>query len=258
MTQPFSRPVSAHRRALVIALNRAVLDFLRHWLFFNLFWGIFVITPWLAPVLMQTGQESAARTIYLIYSTQCHQLPQRSFFLFGSKLTYSLSEIQAAWREMNHPAILRQFIGNPELGWKVAWSDRMVSMYTSIFVAGLLYALVRWRLKPLPLKALPLFILPLVIDGSTHLVSDFAGIGQGFRDSNAWLVVLTGNTLPAWFYTGDVLGSFNSWLRLLTGVLFGVGVVWFIYPHFEQFMRESGDKLEAKLQRAGCLLEMRN
>ncbi len=254
MTQPVSRPLSAHRRAMVIGLDRAVLGFLRHWLLlFNLFWGIFVTTPWLAPVLMQTNHENAARAIYLIYSPQCHQLPQRSFFLFGPKLMYSLPEIQAAWRGTNHPTILRQFIGNPEMGWKVAWSDRMVSMYTAIFVAGLLYSLFRRRLKPLPLKALLLFILPLVIDSSTHLVSDFAGIGQGFRDSKAWLAALTGNALPAWFYAGDGLGSFNSWLRLITGVLFGVGVVWFIYPHFEGFMGASGDELEAKLQCTGVI-----
>ncbi len=254
MTQPVARPLFARRRAVVIALDRAVLGFLRHWLLiFNLFWGIFVTMPWVAPVLMHTGHADAAHTIYLIYGTQCHQLPQRSFFLFGPKLMYSLPEIQAAWHDTNHPAILRQFTGNPEMGWKVAWSDRMVAMYTAIFVAGLCYALVRRRLKPLPLKVLPLFILPLAVDGSTHLVSDFAVLGQGFRDSNAWLAGLTGHVLPAWFYAGDAWGSVNSWLRLITGLLFGVGVVWFIYPHFEWLMRESGAELATKLQRAGAM-----
>ena len=254
MTKSTSSPVSTRRRAGVIALDRGVLGFLRHWLLiFNLLWGIFVITPWLAPVLMTSGNEGVARAIYLVYGTQCHQLPQRSFFLFGTKAMYSLSEIQAAWRDTNHPLILRQFAGNPELGWKVAWSDRMVSMYTSVFIAGLLYALVRRRLKLLPLKVLPLFILPLAVDGSTHLVSDFAGIGQGFRDSNAWLAAITGNALPAWFYAGDALGSINSWLRLITGVLFGVGVVGVVYPYINQFACESRRELEVKLRRAGVM-----
>ena len=252
MTQPIPRPFSARQHA--IALDRAILGFLRHWLLiFNVLWGIFVTLPWLAPVLMQTGHESAARAIYFFYSHQCHQLPQRSFFLFGPKAMYSLSKIQAAWVDTNQPVLLRQFIGKPELGWKVAWSDRMVGMYTSIFVAGLLYALVRRRLKPLPVWTLPLFILPLFIDGSTHLVSDFAGIGNGFRDSNTWLAAITGNVLPTWFYAGDALGSFNSWLRLITGTLLGVGVVWFIYPHFERLMGESGDGLEAKLRRTDVI-----
>jgi uncharacterized membrane protein len=239
---------------MATALNRGIVGFLRHWLLiFNLLWGIYVTLPWLAPALMATGSERTGHAIYLIYSTQCHQLPQRSFFLFGSKPMYSLAEVQAAWRNTNNPLILRQFIGNPEMGWKVAWSDRMVSMYTSIFVAGLLFALLRRRLRPLPVWAVPLFILPLALDGVTHMVSDLAGIGNGFRDSNAWLVTLTGNALPAWFYAGDGLGSFNSWMRLLTGVLLGVGVVWFVYPHFEQFMRDEAERVAAKLRRTGTI-----
>lgn len=254
MTTPVSPSLSARRRTMATALNRGIVGFLRHWLLiFNLLWGIYVTLPWLAPVLMATGHERAGRTIYLIYSTQCHQLPQRSFFLFGPKAMYSLSEVQAVWRNTNNPLILRQFIGNPEMGWKVAWSDRMVSIYTSIFVAGLLFALLRRRLRPLPVWAVPLFILPLALDGVTHMVSDLAGIGNGFRDSNAWLATLTGNALPAWFYAGDGLGSFNSWMRLITGVLLGGGVVWFVYPHFEQFMRDEAERVEAKLRHTGTI-----
>jgi uncharacterized membrane protein len=254
MTVPSSRSLSARQRTRGIALDRVTLGFLRHWLLiFNLLWGIFVIIPWLAPVLMQTGNERAAGVIYAIYSSQCHQLPQRSFFLFGPKPMYSLSEIQATWLDTNNPLILRQFIGNPEMGWKVAWSDRMVSMYTSIFLAGLLYALVRRWLEPLPVWAVPLFVLPLAIDGSLHMISDLAGIGNGFRDSNAWLAALTGNALPAWFYAGDELGSFNSWARLITGILLGLGMVWFAYPHFEQFMHNEANRVEAKLRRASAI-----
>ena len=32
------------------------------------------------------------------------------------------------------PLLLRPFLGTPELGWKVAWSDRMVSLFTPLFV----------------------------------------------------------------------------------------------------------------------------
>ena len=101
---------------------------------------------------------------------------------------YSLAEIQAAWQQTNNPAILRQFDGNAIMGWKVAWSDRMVSMYTSILAGGLIYGFFRRRLRPLPLWGYALFVLPMGLDGGTHLISDLAGIGQGFRDSNAWLV----------------------------------------------------------------------
>jgi uncharacterized membrane protein len=254
VTQPVSRPLSARERTVVIALDHVILGFMRHWLLIvNLIFGIYITAPWLAPVLMRTGHESAARAIYLIYSTQCHQLPQRSFFLFGAQPTYSLAEIQAAWQDTNNPIILRQFIGNPQMGWKVAWSDRMVGMYTSIFAAGLVFALVRKRLRPLSLWAFALLILPMVLDGGTHMASDVAGIGKGFRDSNAWLAWLTGSVFPSTFYMGDALGSFNSWMRFLTGTLFGIGVVWLAYPYMETIMRQAGDELETKLRRAGVI-----
>jgi uncharacterized membrane protein len=145
---------------------------------------------------------------------------------------HSMAEVQAVWQDTDNPLVLRQFVGNPQFGWKVAWSDRMVSMYTSIFVFGLLYAILRRRLRQLPLWASVLLLLPMALDGGTHLLSDLAGLGHGFRDSNAWLAVLAGNALPATFYVGDSFGSFNSWMRLITGILFGLGVVGFMYPYF--------------------------
>ncbi len=66
------------------------------------------------------------------------------------------------------------------------------------------------------------------------MVSDFAGIGNGFRDTNAWLAVLTNNTFPATFYAGDALGSFNSLMRFLTGLLAGLGLVWLAFPFINQ------------------------
>ena len=38
------------------------------------------------------------------------------------------------------------------------------------------------KLKPVPVWALALLLLPLVVDGTTHMVSDVAGIGHGFRE----------------------------------------------------------------------------
>jgi uncharacterized membrane protein len=253
LTPPVRPALTAGQRQAVIALDRLILAGSRHWLLsLNILLVVFVVTPWLAPVFMQTGHPRAAGAIYVLYSTQCHQLPQRSFFLFGPQASYSLNEIQAAWRDTENPLILRQFIGNPELGWKVAWSDRMVGMYTSIFVLGLLYALVR-GLKPLSLWAFVALIIPMMIDGGTHMLSDLAGLGQGFRDSNAWLAALTGSALPAWFYAGDALGSFNSWMRLLTGTLFGLAIVWLAYPYLERYALETRERLEANLHRAGVV-----
>ena len=225
-------PRSSPQTQRLILMKRVVLGIARHWLLIiNLLIGVWVALPWLAPVMMHWGWTSAGKATYFIYSFQCHQLPERSYFLFGREVMYSLSEIQAAWQTTTDPFILRQFIGNPEMGWKVAWSDRMVSMYTSILFCGLLYGLVRNWMKPLSFSKFVILLLPMAIDGATHMVSDLDGIGQGFRDTNVWLQILINNTLSMAFYQGDALGSFNSWMRLITGILFGIALVGFAYPY---------------------------
>ncbi len=223
----------ARPRLLTSTATEASNRLARHW--FVIFVTISILLvglPWLAPVFMRLGWSDAGRAIYTVYSFLCHQLPERSFFLFGERISYSLAEIQSAWQATNDPWVLRQFIGTPEMGYKVAWSDRMVSLYTSIPLAALAWWPLRRRLRALPLWTLALLALPLVVDGASHMVSDLAGIGAGFRDSNEWLVALTGGRFPASFYAGDAWGSFNSLMRLLTGALFGAGVVATLFPLF--------------------------
>ncbi len=72
-------------------------------------------------------------------------------------------------------------------------------------------------------------------------------------DSNAWLSILTRNTFFPSFYAGDAVGSFNSWMRLITGILFGIGLVWFGLPYIEETAQESLQYLQAKLLKAGEL-----
>ena len=86
------------------------------------------------------------------------------------------------------------------------------------------------------------------------MVSDLAGIGQGFRDSNAWLAALTGNSLPAAFYAGDALGSFNGWMRLISGALFALGIVWLAFPYLDQSLSAAAAQIKAKFERAGLHL----
>jgi uncharacterized membrane protein len=234
------------------SLDRLTYFLSRYWLpLLLLLFGIWVGLPWLAPVFMKLGWTGAGNAIYLLYAPQCHQLPQRSFFLFGTKPMYSLSEIQRVWQNTSNPLLLRQFTGNPEMGWKVAWSDRMVAMYTSLFLFALLYWPLRPRLKPLPLWAFILLLLPMAVDGFSHMISDFTGgIGGGFRDNNAWLATLTNHVFSATFYAGDGLGSFNSWMRLLTGLFFGLGAVWFVCPHLHRAFSETALQIETKLRQA--------
>ncbi len=245
---------SARERSFAVFVNRALLGFSRRWLFvITVLVGIYVGLPWLAPLFMEIGWTGAGKVIYLIYSTQCHQLPQRSFFLFGPQAMYSLAQVQAVWQNTTNPFILRQFVGNVAMGWKVAWSDRMVSMYGGVFLGSLLFWPLRKRLRSLPLWAFALLILPMAVDGGMHMISDIAGLGNGFRDSNAWLAALAGNIFPAAFYAGDALGSFSSWMRLITGLVFGLAIVWLTYPLLEGLFADTAREIEDKLRRAPVL-----
>ncbi len=189
--------------------------------------------PFLAPVFMKIGWEGAGRAIYLLYWPLCHQMAQRSFFLFGPQgfQMYTLAEIPVNASGPLGELALKQFLGAQAMGWKVAWSDRMVTFYGGPLVAAVAYALARRRgpVKPWPVWLIGLMLLPMMLDGGTHMISDMLyDIGQGFRDSNQWLAALTRNALPTWFYQGDALGSFNSWMRLSTGLLFGFGIGWLL------------------------------
>ena len=237
-SSPALRNTAAHKPGMLA--HRFNRWFEAHWLFvFNVLWGIFVTLPWLAPVFMASGFTTAGRVIYFIYNFFCHQLPERSWFLFGPSFSYTQAQIAEAWGRplsaISNELTRRQFTGTAELGWKVAWSDRMVAMYGSIFLFGLLFALLRQRgrlLKGIPWWLFFLFVLPLALDGTSHMIND--ALRLDFRQTNEWAAVLTGHTLPASFYAGDMIGSLNSLLRLLSGLLFGFGVVAFLWPMMEK------------------------
>lgn len=198
-----------------------------------LLWGLL---PFLAPIAMRIGAEEVGVLIYTMYLPFCHQLPQRSWFFFGEQFTYTLSEIASVYPNTD-PFALRFFYGTSEMGWRVAWSDRMVSFYTMTPIFGMFYEWLRRRyiVKPISWLTLLYLILPLVLDGTTHALNDIMyGIsGDGFRDTNKWLALLSGNRWPL-FYAGDHFGTFNWWMRLVTGVLAAWGFAFWALPRLEQ------------------------
>jgi uncharacterized membrane protein len=222
--------------------------------FFSLLYGLYVGIPFLAPVFMAIGLTPVGKLIYSIYSFLCHQLPERSFFLFGARIMIPLAEIQAAWKRTDDPLILRQFLGNSILGWKVAWSDRMVYMFTSILFLAWIWWVVRKHIPKISWKTLVLFLLPMALDGGTHFMSDLLGYHHGFRDSNAWLAALTQHAFSPAFYAGDAWGSFNAIMRMLTGILFGVGIVWFGFPYLADYFNDQAAWIRVKFERAGLNL----
>ncbi|MBP8292319.1 MAG: DUF2085 domain-containing protein, partial [Caldilineaceae bacterium] len=163
MTAPDPQPNTLPESQPANQASRLVMGFARHWLlFFNMAWLVYVVTPFLAAIFMQIEWTAQARVVYLIYSYLCHQLPDHSYFLFGP--TFAPQEAELIAGGMSDSANLfaqRAFIGNPEVGWKVALCQRDVAIYAAVFVTGVIYGLVRDRMRPLPFKYYVLFLIPI-------------------------------------------------------------------------------------------------
>jgi uncharacterized membrane protein len=180
----------------------------RHWLMIaNALAWAFALLPLLAPAFMAAGLAALADPIYQAYSLVCHQWAHRSFFLFGPQATYTWAEL-ASW---THGTMDLAYIGSPESGYKVAFCERDVAIYLSIALAGSVYGMHRAGISPLPLWLYLAMLVPIAVDGFTQLF--------GWRES-------------------------TPLLRLLTGMCFGVGTVWFIYPRLDELR----DRLQQKRQ----------
>ncbi len=219
--------------------NRFFLWFTRHYLLvFNLLLGVFVGLPFLAPVLMNAGLSRPASWIYRAYSVTCHQLAFRSWFLFGEQPAYPRRAAGVdAWKpyeQVINPDgedlwAARGFVGNPQVGYKVAFCERDVAIYAAMLLFGLLYAASGRRIPPLPWYLwLLIGIGPIGLDGFSQLISqiplDAIQRVLPYRES-------------------------TPLLRTLTGGLFGLMTAWFLYPMLEQAMSETRALLESKQAR---------
>ena len=110
--------------------------------------------------------------------------------------------IFAAYKYACHQLPYRSFF---IAGHQMAFCERDAAIYAAITLAGLFYATRRRRVRPLKFWVYLLLITPMAIDGFTQLF--------GWRESN-WE------------------------LRVITGVLFGVASVWFLYPYIESSVDE--------------------
>jgi uncharacterized membrane protein len=229
--------VSGRTRDVVIALDRGIFFFAQHWLaFFNLFIFVFVGLPFLAPVLMKAGATLPAGLIYRMYGPPfCHQLGYRSWFLFGERAYYPRDQgvfeaytgIDVSVNTAQSLLAARDYIGNEQMGYKVAYCQRDIAIYGFILIGGLVYSLpfVRRRLKPLHwLGWVLLGIVPIGLDGFTQLFSQALPLGD-------WLPPRES----------------GPFLRTLTGGLFGLANMWLAYPYFEESMKEVMRDLSEKL-----------
>jgi uncharacterized membrane protein len=209
-----AQPVTGRTRDFVIFADKAIFKLAKHWLLLaNLFWGLYVGLPFLAPVLMNVGWTGPAKVIYTIYRPACHQRPERSYFIGGPQMVYSVDQLEAAGVKTG---LFSREIGNETVGWKVAFCERDVAIYGAMFLAGLVYGLVRRRLGAWKMRFLYFipFLVPMGLDGTLQLF--------GFYES-------------------------NYILRTITGVIFGVGAVLFAYPYLQEGFGDIRRTANAKL-----------
>ncbi len=213
---------------LALWVERLVLWLAKHWpAVFNVTFLIYVGLPFLAPILLAYGYHNIANIIYRLYSYTCHQLPSRAYYVAGEQ---------------------------------VALCHRDVAIYGAMVLGGLIFALMRARLKPLHVGWYFLLILPMAMDGGMGLLGEISQVvpvvilwpaglitmgglahflHRRGRLSRHWPVIF-GCGLLALLYL-QFVGPYSSdiYRRNITGVLFGFSTVWLVYPYFEEAFHDS-------------------
>ena len=192
----------------------------------NLLLAFYVGLPILAPILMKTGQVNLADRIYKLYRPLCHQLAYRSFFLFGEQAYYPLeiAEIegvksfeQVTGLEAGDMESASAFVGNEQLGYKIALCQRDIAIYGSLLLFGLVFALSGRKIKNLPWLAwLLLALVPMGLDGVSQLLGNM--------------------NIPALSWIS--LRESTPFLRVLTGAMFGWFSAWFAMPSIDELVNE--------------------
>ncbi|MBN1976656.1 MAG: DUF2085 domain-containing protein [Anaerolineae bacterium] len=236
-----SHQKSEGRRRIVIFLDRCVFWLSKHWLaVVNILAFLYVGLPVLSAVLLYLGAEGPGGVIQSLYGPPiCHQLPQRSWFLLGQKLSYRLPELLDYFNIEPHPkqwqdveAVYRIVrYGNSDLGFKIALCQRDVAIYGTIMLAGLAYAQLRHlvKIRPIPLWIYFAFgIVPIGMDGGYQWVTYTLDI------------LLTNSPIP--------VHETTPLLRTLTGALFGLATAWLAYPHVQDAMDDFRKTLQKRFE----------
>ncbi len=147
---------------------------IRYWLAIaNVALFIFIFPMFLAPFLLSTGDPALATiagAFMAAYHPTCHQLPERSLFVFGHQM----------------PVCSRCF-----------------AIYASFLAAGLLFYFIKDRLKPFHIFYYVLMCVPMGIDGIAQLfgIPLPRGVGPGLE--LAWTTLSTNESR---LVTGAIFG----------------------------------------------------
>jgi uncharacterized membrane protein len=232
-----TRPTSNFNQNLVLWAHRAILWLSKHWLAVaNTFFFLYVGLPFLAPILLANGFHDAAHTIYSAYTIVCHQFPSRAHFIFGEQ---------------------------------VALCQRDIAIYATLWIGGLLFSFVRYRLRPPALRWYVFFMVPIALDAGMAMASEWlqAGVPMmalwaiGFIALGITSGILYSQRYLTWhsylFFAFGPLSLIylqffgphqsNLFLRNMTGFILGVGTVWYLYPHLEASFKDIREEVTAKL-----------
>src|SRR5947199_2297560 len=135
--------------------------------------GLLVATALSIPFLSYFGLDAIAKPLFFSLHFVCAQIPSHSFYIYGHQL---------------------------------GLCARNFSIYTSMFLASLIFTLIKKRLPGIPWWIWVLMILPMAWDGITQMF--------GLREST-WV------------------------LRVITGTLFGLGNIWFVLPLIQKTLDET-------------------
>jgi uncharacterized membrane protein len=143
----------------------------RHWLWLaNAVNFFFLSVAFLVPMAEEAGWSDLARPFFKFCSVVCVQNPAHSFYLNGHQM---------------------------------ALCERCLAIYAVLGLLGLVFHLVRYRVRPIQFWQYCVLVAPMALDGFTQLF--------GWRES--------------------------TWeLRLVTGAFFGLASVWYMYPQLEVLM----------------------
>ncbi len=198
-----------------------------------LFLALYVGLPFMAPVFLKAGLNLPAKAIYLVYKPLCHQLAFRSWFIYGEQTFYprALAGIDGVltYEDITGQTQInireaQKFVGNDIVGYKVAFCERDIAIYGSMFLFTLVFILSGRRIKSLPWYIwIAIGLIPIGIDG----VSQLPGLAT---------------SLPSWLPVRES----TPMLRTITGTLFGITTAWYLFPLIEESMRETAMILTEK------------
>lgn len=237
------------KKSFGLRLNLWMLTLTRNWLKIALvIIGLYASLPFAAPTLMRLGATGPANVLYTLYSPMCHQFAFRSIFLYGDQPFYPREIAGTEFRSYESYAATiealplpdsptdfnmefwmpaRMFQGNEQMGYKTTLCARDVAIYLALFVGGLIFALTRKRLRPLPFWIYVIVGLgPIGLDGFSQLLS--------YEPFNLWAVR---ETAP--------------FFRVSTGAIFGLMNAWLAFPYIAMSMNDTRAQIETKLVKAG-------